>query len=243
MPAYNAKATIQMSVESVLSQTYHNWELLIINDASNDNTASIIQLLASRDSRIIPLSNHNNQGVAYSRNMAIVVAKGSLLAFLDSDDMWLSNKLEKQVALMISTNAVISYTATSYINAEGQASKFVLHARPILGYKELLRRNIMSCSSVMVKRDAMLSFPQGFMHEDYTVWLKIVEKAGHAHGLDEPLLIYRLGANTKSSNRIKSARMIFGSYREVGYGFIASVLMMLRYAIHSISKRARIRRK
>ena len=237
MPAHNAAATINESIDSVLAQTSHDWELLIINDASTDNTEEIAKAYAAKDARVRVFTNETNQGVAATRNVGINQSNGEILAFLDSDDLWRETKLEKQVRFMKEKNATISFTGTSYINSAGQASSYTLQAIENFTYEDLLRRNIMSCSSVMVRRDSMIPFPQGYMHEDLTVWLQIVKKAGQAHGLNEPLLIYRMGEATKSSNRIKSARMTFGSYRHVGYGLLTSFFYTLRYAKHSISKR------
>jgi glycosyltransferase involved in cell wall biosynthesis len=241
MAAYQAAATISESIESVIVQTRQNWELIIVDDASADNTGEIIQAYAEKDRRIRVFANDTNKGVAAARNFGIKQASGRYLAFLDSDDLWHRDKLEKQLPLM--EKAVISYTATSYINKAGQVSGYTLHAEERLEYSELLRRNIMSCSSVMVRRDSMIEFPQGYMHEDYAVWLQIVKKAGQACGLDEPLLIYRMGGESKSAKRMNSALMTRNTYMHIGYGRIVSFALMLRYALHSIFKRLRINQR
>jgi len=241
MPAYNAEKTIYESINSVLTQTYQHWELIIVDDASKDKTAEIIVGFAKNDNRIRFFTNDNNQGVATTRNTGIKQATGKYLAFLDSDDLWRNDKLAKQTHLMEETNAEISYTGTAYINTAGESSKYVLRAKSKFTYKELLRRNIMSCSSVMVQRDSMIEFPQGFMHEDYAVWLQIVKKVGHACGIDEPLLIYRMGEATKSAKRIGSAIMIRNVYRYIGYARMVSTVLLCRYAFHSVFKRLFIR--
>ena len=242
MPAYNAASTIKGIINSVVTQTHTDWELIVVDDASTDNTADIIEGCAKQDARIKLLRLSKNQGTAAARNTAIAQAKGEYLAFLDSDDKWKPSKLEKQVKFMAEKNAIISYTATSYVDSYGHKSRYVLPALECLRYNELLKSNIMSCSSVMVRKGAMMPFPHGYIHEDYVVWLQIVKKYGVAYGLNEPLLIYCIGESTKSSNRLKSARMTWNVYREVGYGRIRSAFFVLRYARHSISKRCAIRR-
>ena len=238
MPAYNAEKTIKASINSVLAQTYENWELIVINDASRDLTLNEIP----PDPRIIVLTNEKNSGIAKSRNLGISHAKGDMLAFLDSDDIWHADKLAGQLDFMEKTGAAISYTATAYMNAEGKMYGYVLRAEKKLRYKDLLKRNLMSCSSVMVRRCVMLPFPEtGEMHEDYAVWLAIVRKIGCAYGLDEPLLIYRIARGSKSGKRISSAMMIFRSYRQVGYMSFQAGLLTLRYALHSIAKRVSIK--
>jgi len=239
MPAYNAEDTLQASIDSVLTQTYQNWELIIVDDASTDRTAEVAR--AINDKRVHFSTNIKNQGVAFARNAGLKKVKGNYIAFLDSDDLWHEQKLDKQVRFMNETNAVISFTGTSYMNATGQISKYVLQAKNDFTYKELLRRNIMSCSSVMVQRDSMIPFSQGYMHEDYAVWLQIVRKTGQAYGLDEPLLIYRMTKKSKSAKRLSSLKMIWGSYKHVGYGNFASTFLMCRYILHSIPKRTKIK--
>jgi len=196
---------------------------------------------AATNKQIHVYKNNTNQGIAITRNTGIQYAMGKFLAFLDSDDYWDKKKLEKQIHIMNKTNATISYTGTSYIDAKGHASKYILRAKTRLGYKDLLRGNIMSCSSVMVHRDSMINFPQGNMHEDYAVWLLILKKIGYAHGLDEPLITYRVSKNSISAKRVGSAIKTRNAYKYVGYGTIASTLLMCRYAVHSIIKRMKIK--
>jgi len=243
MPAYNAEKTIKTSIDSVLAQTFLDWELIVIDDASQDGTAEIVKKLADNDQRVILHVNEKNSGVAQARNDGISHVKGAWLAFLDSDDLWSNDKLERQLQFIEETGAVISYTATVYINEVGKMSDYVLRAEKVFTYEKLLKRNLMSCSSVMVKRDVMIPFPEAAeVHEDYVVWLALVKAVGCAYGLDEPLLIYRMMENSKSSGRIASAKMTYNAYRhpQVGYGNIAAVLLTLRYAIHSIGKRLKI---
>ena len=243
MPVYNGEKTIAHSIGSVISQTNPNWELIVINDASSDATAQIVQEFAKNDPRIHLLTNKKNMGIAYSRNHGIQAAQGQWVAFLDSDDSWHEDKLQKQTDHMTQKSAKIAYTATVYTNEKSQLSSYILPAGPETTYKDLLKANVMSCSSIMVTRDLMLRhpFPEGFMHEDYVVWLKILKEVGCAHGLDQPLLQYRMSATSKSGNRVKSAKMIFYSYRRVGYNGLLALLLTLRYAFHSISKRGKIR--
>lgn len=244
MPAYNAQSTIGDSINSVLAQTYTNWELIIVNDCSTDKTASIIKDFAATDHRIHLHTNKQNIGCAATRNAAMSKARGQWLAFLDSDDIWRADKLEKQLQFSEETKALIIYTATSYINKHGKISNYVLPAEREFSYKSLLRRNIMSCSSVMVRADVMVPFPyskKGDMHEDYAAWLQILRKVGHAYGLNQPLLQYRLTDSSKSGKRLNSAKMAYRAYRTAGYSAFSAILLTLRYAFHSISKRSHIK--
>ena len=241
MPAYNVAKTIMPSIESVTAQTYENWELIVIDDGSSDGTPELVRRISELDFRVRYYQNEDNLGVAETRNRGMSLARGEWIAFLDSDDLWRDDKLEKQMQFVSETGAVISYTGTSYINESGNVYSYVLRATQTLSYKTLLHRNIMSCSSVVVRKDFMIPFPLGDIHEDYVVWLQILKKVAYAYGIDEPLLMYRMSAHSKSAGRFHSALMTYNAYRHVGYGILTSMLFTLRYALHSISKRFLIR--
>lgn len=243
MPAYNAEKYINYAVNSVLRQSYENYELIIVDDCSTDGTYKIMEEKAAEDSRIRIFKNKENSGVSKTRNYAVRVARGKWIAFLDSDDMWAEDKLEKQMELMRKNpEAVLSYTASAFTNENNQMFDYILPVCEKIDYKTLLKKNLISCSSVIVKKDVIAEEKmQGDnMHEDYSAWLNIVKKYGYAVGINEPLLIYRLSQNSKSGNRLKSARMSYNSYRYVGYSHIVSFLLILRYSLYSIKKRLNI---
>ena len=244
MPAYNAEKTIGDAIDSVLRQTYPDFELIVINDCSKDRTADIITAFAEKDKRIKFLQNPQNSGVSATRNYGVSEATGEWIAFLDSDDMWRCDKLEKQIRTVTENDgAVLSYTASSFIASDGTPSGYVMEAEEKTTYKTLLKKNLVSCSSAMVKTEIMktIQMPNDAMHEDYYVWLTILKKHTYAYGINEPLLIYRLSEHSKSSNRIKSAKMLFNSYTAVGYHKLTAFMLMLRYTYHSVTKRYKIK--
>ena len=239
MAARDAEETIRASIESVTRQTYPDWELIIIDDSSWDTTPQIIGEAIENDPRIRVHENIRILGVAKSRNIGIELARGEWVAFLDSDDLWREDKLEKQLTFMAETGAAISYTGTAYIDEENNPSEYVLRAERELTYPELLRKNLMSCSSVMVRRDIMerTGFASDDMSEDYAAWMQIVSEVGCAYGLDEPLLVYRMSGTSKSSGRYRSGVMTYRAYRHVGYEKLPAFALTARYALHSITKR------
>ena len=245
MPAYNAEKTIKEAIDSVLQQTYRNFELIVINDNSHDKTLNILTQYCTADNRVKLICNSKNLGVSISRNIGIANANGKYIAFLDSDDMWRRDKLEKQLSVMESTSSVLSYTASSFINDIGSPFDYIMEAEPKTTLDTLLKRNLISCSSAMIKAEIMkdLKMPSDKMHEDYYIWITVLKKYKYAYGINEPLLIYRLASNSKSSNRFKSAKMIYNTYHAVGYNYFISFLLMLRYSIYSISKRYKIKHK
>ena len=243
MPAYNAEQYIKETIDSVRAQTFSDWELLVVDDGSVDNTRKIALDLSAEDRRIRVLCNEMNCGVAKSRNRGVEEANGEWIAFLDSDDLWDAQKLEKQLKLIERhPDAKLTYTASAFISATGNRYSYVLQAKPKIDYKGLLHNNLLSCSSVMVKRDLMLEnpFPNGELHEDYAVWLQMLRKLPFAYGVDEPLLIYRLSNASRSGSRVKSGQMIYRAYRHVGYGPISSAWRTVQYLPYSIRKRKAI---
>lgn len=244
MPAYNAEKYIEAAIQSVLRQTWTEFELLVIDDGSQDSTAEIAERLAAGDERIAVLRGAENAGVSASRNRGVAQAGGKWIAFLDSDDLWREDKLERQLALLERhPDAVLSYTAAAFMDESGRMYSYVMAAEAETVYETLLRKNLLSCSSVMVRRDVMLRHPMGGdrMHEDYAAWLSVLRETRCAYGLNEPLLIYRVRRSSKSGRRLRSAGMLYRSYRYVGYSALCAAAMTMRYAVHSTSKREKIR--
>lgn len=243
MPAYNAEKYIEQAVRSVLDQTYPNFELIIVDDCSQDATAEIAQKLAQEDERIMLLQNPQNSGVSASRNIGVLHAQGEWIAFLDSDDMWTTDKLEKQMALVsVHPDAALFYTGSAFVDQNGVRYRYEMPVESEVTYRTLLRRNLLSCSSVLVKRDFMERYPMRNpkTHEDYGTWLRIMRETRVAYGIDEPLLIYRIAKGSRSSNRVKSAGMYYLTCRDVGYNSAASAFLTFRYTFYSVWKRWKI---
>ena len=244
MPAYNSEKTISEAVTSVLRQTFDDLELLIVNDCSSDGTDEIIRSFAKEDPRIVIIENEKNSGVSYSRNVAIARADGEWIAFLDSDDVWREDKLESQLRLMSEhPGSSICYTASAFMDSRGNPYQYVMAAEEKIEYSTLLRKNLLSCSSVMIRASVMkdIKMPSDRMHEDYYTWLTVLRDGGYACGINEPMLTYRLSENSKSSGRVKSAKMLYRTYRAVGYNAIVSGMLVSRYFWHSVTKRYKIK--
>ena len=244
MPAYNSEKTISEAISSVLGQTFADFELIIVNDCSTDGTIEIINGFAESDPRIIVINNDENSGVSYSRNAAIAAARGEWIAFLDSDDMWREDKLASQLRLMENNpESDICYTASAFVDADGKPYGYILTAQERTYHSTLIRKNLLSCSSVMIRASVMkgIKMPSDKMHEDYFTWLTVLKNGGYACGINEPMLIYRLSENSKSSSRIKSAKMLYRTYRAVGYSMFTATLYVAGYFKHSVTKRYKIR--
>lgn len=219
MPAYNAQKTITDSVKSVLAQTYQNWELIVIDDCSSDNVYDMIQELFNTEFRIILMRNEKNMGVSETRNKGVSQAKGKWIAFLDSDDCWLPEKLEKQIQVIREkSDASLVFTGSAFLDSGGRKSGYFLKVPESISYKELLKQNIISCSSVLVRKELIRKYPMKMdeMHEDYAVWLQILRAGYHAYGINEPLLEYRLSEKSKSGDKRKAAIMTYKVYKYIG---------------------------
>ena len=155
-PAYNCEKYLEQSVDSVLSQTWQDWELLIIDDCSKDNTYALMQKLAKKDERIRILQNPQNSGAAATRNNGVRQASGEWIAFIDSDDLWEPDKLEKQMALLLKIpEAALVFTGSAFIDAQGNRIAHILHVPEKINRKKLLGHNVISFSSVLIRKELM----------------------------------------------------------------------------------------
>jgi teichuronic acid biosynthesis glycosyltransferase TuaG len=238
MPAYNAELYIASAIQSILKQSYQNWELLVVNDASSDMTAEIIEELRNTDSRIFPHTNINNMGIAASRNLALKNAKGRFIAFLDSDDLWLPDKLSTQIAFMHDTKATIVYSGYARINENGKHLGTVKPPK-LLTYSDLLKSNyIGNLTGVYDCESLGKEYFKNFKHEDYIAWLSLLKRAGYAHGLPRKLAQYRVYSGSTSSNKLKTITWQWRIYRESEQlSLIKSCGLMGCYFWNAIHKR------
>lgn len=244
MPAYRAERYIREAVASVLSQTYQDWELLVVDDASPDESAAAAEKAAAGDPRVRILRLPANVGVAEARMAGVREAKTAWVAFLDSDDAWTPEKLERQLAFAEKTGADLVFTGSGFMDEEGKRIDRILHVPEKISYRELLKQNLISCSSVLVKRELMLRYPmrltgsraKGRMHEDFASWLRMLRGGAKAYGIDEPMLIYRVSRGSVSGNKSKAAAMTWRVYRNIGLSLPECVYYFCCYAVRSLKK-------
>lgn len=238
MAAYNAEKTIEQAINSVLSQTYTNFELLVVNDCSTDRTAELVKSIAAKDSRVRLISNVKNSGVSYTRKHGLEEARGSWIAILDSDDAWAQEKLEKQIKLQKKTNADLLFTGSAFMDADGKPIDWYLRAPSEVTYRQLLKQNVLSNSSALVRKALYAkNYAVGDgMHEDFAIWLSILKEGKKAYGVDEPLLIYRIAKSSRSGNKVKAAKMNWNTYRYVGLNPIEAAYYEGWYMIKNVIK-------
>lgn len=248
LPAYNAEKTIREAVDSVLSQTYDCFELIIIDDASTDGTKAIIEEFALKDPRIKIFYNEQNKGVLKTRIRGVQASFGKWIAFLDSDDIWSEDKLAKQVRLQQETASHLVYTGSRYIDKNGKQLSWVLHVPAEVTYKRLLRQNVISNSSVMIMKDIFLHYTpisedHRDIHEDFACWLLLLKEGYKACGVDEPLVTYRISGDSMTGNKVHSAILNWYTYRFVGLNVFQAAFYMISYVVKGIIKYSHIRRK
>lgn len=216
MPTYNCAEYISESILSVLSQTHQNWELIISDDCSTDVTFEVIKQFSDR--RIKYIRSTKNNGVASARNRALEVATGSWIAFLDSDDLWMPEKLEKQISFMELNNAHFSCTAYSQIDANGNSLNIGIIPPKIIDYKKCLRlSNPIGNSTVMYNQNILGKFiiPEIKKRNDFALWLQILKKTD-CYGMDEFLSQYRKGRpGSISTNKLKLIRYHWQLYHDI----------------------------
>ena len=239
MPMYNAGKFLSKSIESVLEQTYQNWELLLIDDGSKDDSIDIALAFTEKDSRIFLLKNEQNMGIAKTRNKGIEASKGQYIAFLDSDDIWDREKLEKQIRFMQENDYVITFTAYELMDENSNRMHKEIRVPQSVDYKTLLKGNVLGCLTVIINREK-LGFDirmSGERHEDYVLWLSILKKGITAYGIDEVLAMYRKSSTSLSGNKFKAAKWTWNIYRNIEkIPFPKAIYYFINYAINGIKK-------
>ena len=230
-PSFNCAEFIGETIESILAQTYRNWELLITDDCSTDNSREVIEKYAARDPRIKLLRLEKNSGAGIARNKSISEAQGRFIAFCDSDDRWMPGKLERQLEFMVNGGHSLTYTSYDTCDESGK----------IVGYVECLRRltratilrdNGIGCLTAIYDAEKIGKryMPSIRKRQDWCLWISIISDIGEARGLQEPLALYRVRSGSISSNKVEMLRYNFNVYHDVlGYNKIVSAMILGGY--------------
>ncbi len=234
MPAYNCEKFIQQSIESVLKQSYKNLELIIIDDCSTDKTG--LKCLEYHDSRISYYRQHSNGGCAKARNKGIELSKGEYIAFLDSDDFWEVNKLEKQIA-SLSYNE-LCFTAYSIIDNLNHVIKKRAVSKHLM-MKDMLAENSIIFSTVVCRYEDIknIVFKQKWYHEDYIFLLDCLKQGISLHGINETLCNYRVHDGGRSFNKQNAAKHRWIIYRQyLNMNLLKSMFYFVQYAFYGVKK-------
>lgn len=210
-PVYNAEKYLRSTIDSVLNQTYKNIEMILVDDCSTDNSAEIIKDIMEKHPEVIYFKQSDNLGAGAARNKALEIACGQYVAFLDSDDLWIFNKIEKQICLMKESGSPFSYTAIEMIDEDDNIIKNRRNIPEQCNYSYLLHNTIIATSSVVLDRSVLgdVRMPLRRGGQDYATWLKLLRTGIIAYGINESLVKYRICKDSLSSNKLKSVKQIW----------------------------------
>ncbi|MFE3827504.1 glycosyltransferase family 2 protein [Streptomyces sp. NPDC059092] len=224
MPVYNSAATLGAAIRSVLTQTHSDLELLVTDDKSSDNSMDLLMEFARQDKRVLPESAPERGGAGRARNLAIARARGDYVAFLDSDDMWLPEKTERQIEFAATGSAPLTFTSYYKMDADydGESTDFipngrVVQAREHVDYRAMLVQDHIGALTAMYDRTVLGTrlMPEMLKRQDYALWLSIMRDGADARGLPEPLAVYRAHqAGSLSSNKLSLVPYNWSLYRE-----------------------------
>ncbi len=218
VPVYNAGAYIRETISMVAAQTYGNWELLLVDDGSEDDSREKIrESMESGDARIRLIEKQQNEGAARARNTGIEASKGRYVAFLDADDLWMPDKLEKELAFTKQKQAAFVFTAYEFGDEDAKRTGKVVNVPPSLTYFKALSRTVIFTTTVMLDTERtgreLIRMPE-VKSEDTATWWKILKNGFTAYGLNEVLAVYRRPARSLSSNKLEAIRRIWNLYRK-----------------------------
>ncbi|MBE5874396.1 MAG: glycosyltransferase family 2 protein [Lachnospiraceae bacterium] len=243
VPVYNVEKFIEDTIECVRAQTYQSWELLLVEDVSKDSTRKVIEtyLHDKPDGRIRLICQPENKGAAHARNRGLKEATGRFIAYLDADDLWEPEKLEKQIAFMEEKEAAFSFTGYEFADEEGRGLGKIVQVPEVLSYKEALKNTTIFTTTVMFDTDRidknMLEMPI-IKSEDTALWWKVLRNGFTAYGLNENLVKYRRAGKSLSSNKLEAVRRIWNLYRKAeGMNVFSSAYHFCFWAVRAVMRR------
>lgn len=235
-PSYNSALLIVPTIKSVISQSIGDWEMIIVDDCSCDNSVEVIRSFADQDPRIKLIQLAENSGAAVARNTAIEAASGRYIAFLDSDDAWLPNKLEKQIAFMQENNYPFTYAAYDKVNESDEVFGHVGVPSKV-AYSDLLKSCSIGCLTAIYNTEyfGKVYMPLIRKRQDLGLWLKLLKKTKYAYGLNETLGLYKVRSDSISANKKSAALFTWRLYRDVEQiNLLKSIYYFSNYAVRGL---------
>ena len=246
-PVYNCEKLIKNTIECVLNQTYQNWEMLLVDDCSFDNSAEIIENYVKKDKRIKYFKLKENSGAAVARNMALNKSSGRFIAYLDSDDLWKKDKLEKQVKFMIDNNYAFTCTDYEKITEDGKSLNKIVKIPKRVNYNLFLRNTIIQTVGVMIDTKItgkdILVMPNIRRRQDAATWCQLLKNGYDCYECPESLSYYRVVSNSLSSNKFKAIKMNWYWYRKIEKLPIwKACYCFIGYAFNAVKKRIYVKK-
>lgn len=241
-PSYNSEKYIMNTIRSVIAQTYANWEMIIVDDCSSDGTVELVENISRSEPRVKVYRQKENGGAGKARNRATELAKGDYIAYLDADDIWKPEKLERQIDFMIKNKCVFSCTSYEVIDNEGKPLNKEIHMLPKVDYVGFLTHNLLQTVGIMVDVTVVdkkyLMMPDIRRRQDAATWLQILKAGYECYGVDEILAEYRRTEGSLSSNKKKAVKGVWSLYRDIEHLSLPfSIYCFTRYAFLAVWKR------
>ena len=242
VPVYNAEKFLIETINTVLNQTYSNWELILVDDCSTDNSAEIIEQYMKKDERINIYNNNENSKAAISRNNGISLAAGRFICFLDADDLWDSKKLEKQIRYINVHNCAFSFTGYEFADENGIPNGKKVFVPDKINYKQALKNTTIWTSTVMFDMNKLskedIYMPNVARGQDTATWWKVLKKIDYAYGINEILSYYRRSEETLSSNKFVALKRTWNLYRNIErLNIFISIYNFCWYCFNAIKRR------
>lgn len=242
IPVYKAEQFLKDTIKTVEEQTYINWELIFVNDCSPDNSIEIIENAIKQNSKIKLIKLEQNSGAAIARNTGIDVAKGQYIAFLDADDLWKKEKLEKQLKFMKENNCAFSFTGYEFADENGIGNGKVVNVPQIINYKQALKNTTIWTSTVMFDVEKLgkelIQMPNVKRGQDTATWWKVLKQIDNAYGINEVLSYYRRTNESLSANKITALKRTWNLYRNVEHlNIFYSFYNFCWYVLNAIRRR------
>ncbi|PBJ12699.1 glycosyltransferase family 2 protein [Flavobacterium sp. ACN6] len=245
-PTYNTEKFIRATIKSVQKQTYQNWEMILVDDASTDKTVSIIEVFAQNDSRIKLFRLSKNSGNGFARNQALEKASGKYIAYLDADDIWFPQKLEKQIQFLKTNNLPFTFSFYDCIDEEGNNLNRRVESPQPLTYKQLFFCNYVGNLTAIYDSEyfGKIKLESSEKRQDWRIWLTILKQIKRVQPVSEPLAFYRIRKDSISSSKFKLIKHNFGVYRNFhGFNIVFSVLLMTRFLFTQLIIKSRYIKK
>lgn len=239
-PSYNSSRFVRECIDSVLAQTYQNWEMIIVDDCSTDGSADLIRDIISEEPRIRLVALDKNVGAAEARNIAIAMAKGRFIAFLDSDDIWIPEKLEHQIGFMETNGYAFTFGAYIPISEDGSDEYKSIQAPAWIDYDGYLKNTIIGCLTVVIDREQTgnFSMPKIRSSHDMALWLEILNRGFRAYGMNEVLGKYRLVSSSNTAKKMYATGDVWRVYRDIrGLSLAKSFYCWCHYLYQAARKR------
>jgi len=241
VPVHNAEKFLEETIKSVMAQTYTDWELLLVDDCSKDASKTIASGYEALDKRIRLIALEENVGAAKARNVGIKESKGAYLAFLDADDIWVKEKLERELKFMKEKQAAFVFSGYEFADEQAVGTGKIVKVPETINYKQALKNTTIFTSTVLFDRskiDKELLLMPDVKSEDTATWWQILKTGIEAYGLNENLVLYRRSANTLSSNKFEAIKRIWYLYRKVEkLNIFSSCYNFIGYAVRAVLRR------